>query len=56
MCFQCFTIFSFIKHGSKITFDVRHKERKPEDIGFPEYSKKFLRREVRGTQQAKPTV
>ena len=38
---------SFVKHGQKDTFDLHKKEKKPEDIGFPEYSRKFLKRNLR---------
>lgn len=38
---------SFVKHGQKDIFDLHKKEKKPEDIGFPEYSRKFLKRNLR---------
>ena len=44
--FAPFSPFRFIKQGDKVNFDVRNKGKKPEEIGFPEYSKKFLKREV----------
>ncbi|XP_022785562.1 mucin-19-like [Stylophora pistillata] len=39
---SCGVCNSFVKHGQKDTFGLHKKEKKPEDIGFPEYSKKFL--------------
>ena len=46
---------SFIKQGEKVNFDTRDKGKKPEDIGFPEYSKKFLKRQVREAHKAEDT-
>ena len=50
----CFVVFllSLIKHGHDVSLDSSNKGKEPEDIGFPEYSKKFLKRQVRGTQTA----
>ena len=47
--FAPFSPFRFIKQGDKVTFDVRNNGKKPEEIGFPEYSKKFLKRQVSST-------
>ena len=49
----CFVVFhlSLIKHGHDVSLDSSNKGKEPEDIGFPEYSKKFLKRQVRGTHR-----
>ena len=40
----CFCFHSLRKKGSNLSFKKQTRGERPEDIGFPEYSKKFLKR------------